>query len=190
MTATAYNDSNYECTHSWFPIYNSAQPGAYQWIPLPACDFGAPNGASPLLWMAMYGCSSLQHQDWNDMWSNFLLPMEPNIRLLLGSEEGVFLHPIFGWRFAADMNGLTTPDNSPMTIAASWYDAAGAADQQTSKSLKWRLLGLGTRHMTVSYRDDTQDGSWKTIQDTIWNWSNDISYDWLDVSLDEQQVYP
>jgi hypothetical protein len=44
--------------------------------------------------------------------------------------------------------------------------------------------------MTVSYRDDTQDGSWKTIQDTIWNWSNDISYDWLDVSLDEQQVYP
>ena len=190
MTATAFNDPDYECTHSWFPIYNSAQPGAYQWIPLPGCDFGPPNGASPLLWMAMFGCNSLQSQDWNDMWSNFLLPFPPNLRLLLGSEEGIFLHPIFGWRFAADMNGLTTPGNTPMTIASSWYDAAGAADQATSQSLKWRIIGLGTRDMTVSYRDDSQGGTWKTIQDSIWNWSNDISYDWTDVSLDEQQVYP
>ncbi len=190
MTATANTDPDYGCTHSWFPIYNSAQPGAYQWIPLPGCDFGPPNGASPLLWMAMFGCNSLQSQDWNDMWSKFLLPFPPNLRLLLGSEEGIFLHPIFGWRFAADMNGLTTPGNTPMTIAASWYDAAGAADQATSQSLKWRIIGLGTRHMTVCYRDDSQGGSWKTIQDTIWNWSSDISYDWTDVSLDEQQVYP
>jgi len=190
MTATLNIDNDYGCTHSWFPIYNSAQPGAYQWIALPGCDFGPSNGNSPLLWMALFGCNSLREEDWNDMWSKFLLPMPPNIRLLLGSEEGIFLHPIFGWRFAADLNGLTTPDNSPMTIANSWYDAAGAADQQTSKSLRWRIIGLGTRHMTVSYRDDTQDGTWKTIQDSIWNWSNDISYDWFDVSFDEQQVYP
>lgn len=188
MTATARTDSDLGCTHSWFPIYNSAQSGSYQWIPLPECDFGPPNGASPLLWMAMYGCNSLQNQDWNDMWSKFLLPMPPNIRLLLGSEEGIFVHPVFGWRFAADMNGLTTPNNTPMTIAASWYDAAAEADRQTAKSLKWKFL-MGTRHMTVSYRDNTQGGSWKTIQDSLWNWSNDISYDWFDVSLDEQQVH-
>jgi hypothetical protein len=139
--------------------------------------------------MAMFGCNSLQSQDWNDMWSKFLLPFPPNLRLLLGAPEGIFLHPIFGWRFAADMNGLTTTNNAPMTIAASWYDAAGAADQQTSKSLRWRFL-IGTRHMSVCYRDDTQGGTWRTIQDTIWSWSNDISYDWFDVSLDVQQVYP
>lgn len=189
MTATASTDPNYECTHSWFPIYNSAQPGHYQWIALPACDFGPPNGASPLLWMAMYGCNSLQNVDWNDMWSSFTLPFPPNLRLLLGSEEGIFLHPVFGWRFAADMNGLTTPDNSPMTIAASWYDASGAADQQAAKSLRYRFT-MGTRHMNVCYRDITQGGSWQTLNDTIWNWSNDISYDWFDVSLDQQQVYP
>ncbi len=190
MTATARTDSDYGCTHSWIPIYNSSQPGAYQWIALPDCDFGPPNGASPLLWMALFGCNSLRYQDWNDMWTKFLLPMPPNIRLLLGSEEGVFLHPIFGWRFAADMNGLTTPDNSPMTIAASWYDAAHVADVETAKSLRYKIVGLGTRHMTVSYRDITQGGSWKTLQDSIWNWSNDISYDWQDIYLDEQQVYP
>jgi hypothetical protein len=189
MTATSFNDSDYSCTHSWFPIYNSSQPGAYQWIALPGCDFGPPNGASPLLWMAMFGCNSLQSQDWNDMWSKFLLPFPPNLRLLLGSPDGIFLHSIFGWRFAADMNGLTTQNNTPMTIAASWYDAAGAADQQTSKSLKWRFL-MGTRHMSVCYRANSQGGTWKTIQDTIWSWSNDISYDWFDVSLDVQQVYP
>jgi hypothetical protein len=190
MTATARTDSDYGCTHSWFPIYNSSQSGSYQWIALPSCDFGPPNGASPLLWMALYGCNSLQVQDWNDMWTKFLLPFPPNLRLLLGSPDGIFIHPIFGWRFAADMNGLTTPNNIPMTIAGSWYDAASVADQATSKSLRYKILGLGTRHMTVCYRDDTQGGAWKTLQDSLWNWSGNISYDWLDVSLDEQQVYP
>lgn len=189
MTATSYTDPNFGCTHSWFPIYNSAQPGSYRWIALPACDFGPPNGASPLLWMAMYGCNSLQSRDWNDMWSKFLLPFPPNLRLLLGSEEGIFLHPIFGWQFAGDLNGSSTPGNSPMTIAASWYDAAAAADQQTAKSIKWRTIGLGTRHMSVCYRDNSSGGP-KTIADTIWSWSSNISYDWFDVSLDEQQVYP
>jgi hypothetical protein len=191
MTATAYNDPAYQCTHSWIPIYNSYRPvQAYEWLALPSLDFGPPNGASPLLWMALFGCNSLQTQDWNDMWSTFLLPMPPNLRLLLGSQEGIFIHPIFGWRFAADLNGLATPNNMPMTIADSWYDAASAADEEASKSLRRLIDPMGTRHMTVSYRDDTQGGTWKTIQDTIWNWSNDISYDWFDVSLDEQQVYP
>ena len=44
--------------------------------------------------------------------------------------------------------------------------------------------------MTAVYRDITQGGTWKTINDTIWSWGTDISYDWFDVSLDERTVYP
>ena len=181
MTATAYTDPDYSVTHSFVPIYNSKQPGRYQWLPLPGMDFGKSDGSSPLMWMALYGCNSLRDQDFNDMWTKFELPFPPNLRLLLGSEEGIFIHPVFGTRFADDLN--------TMTIVDAWCDAAGYADQQTAKSLKWRFL-MGTRHMTYAYRDDSQGGSWKTSQDTIWNWSNDISYDWYDVSFQTRQVYP
>jgi Family of unknown function (DUF6345) len=187
MTATANIDQDCACLHSWIPIYNSQQPGAYQWIGLPFVDLG--NGSSPLKWMALYGCNSLQEQDWNDMWTKFVLPMPPNLRLLLGAEEGVFIHPVFGWQFAADMNGLTTPNNVPMTILESWYDAARVADQQTARSLRFRFT-MGTRRMTVAWRDNFFGGNGRTVDDSIWNWDPDISTDWLDIYLDERQVYP
>jgi hypothetical protein len=190
MTATSGLDPNFQCQHSWIPIYDSYYPvPAYQWVPMPGIDLGPPNGASPLFWMAFYGCDSMRSLDWNDMWTKFLLPFPPNIRLLLGAEDGVFIHPIFGWQFAADMNGLTTSNNVPMTIVESWYDAARVADQQTAKSPRYGPT-MGTRRMTAVYRDITQGGTWKTINDTIWSWGTDISYDWFDVSLDERTVYP
>jgi len=179
--ATANTDPDYYVTHSFVPIYNVKQPGRYQWLPLPGMDFGKSDGSSPLMWMGLYGCYSLRDQDFIDMWTKFELPFPPNLRLLLGSEEGIFIHPVFGIRFADDLN--------TMTIVDAWCDAAGYADKQTAKSLKWRFL-MGTRHMTYAYRDDSQGGSWKTSQDSIWNWSNDISYDWYDVSFQSVQVYP
>ena len=182
MTATANIDPNYSCTHSYYPFYNSKQPGAYQWGALPGMDFGYYWGGSPLKWMALYGCNSLRYEDMNDMWTKFRLPMPPNIRLLLGSEEGVFIHPSFGGRFALDLN-------NSMTIVDAWCDAAHYADLQTSKSLRFRFT-MGTRHMSYVYRDITQEGSWRTSNDSIWNWGGDISLDWFDVSYTTRQVYP
>jgi len=163
MTATAYTDPYNYCTHSYYPVYNSKQPGAYQWI-------------------ALYGCNSLRYDDMNDMWTKFKLPMPPNLRLLLGSEDGVFIHPSFGGRFALDLN-------NSMTIVNAWCEAAGYADQQTAKSWRYRFT-MGTRRMSFVYRDDTQEGSWRTINDSIWNYGGDISLDWFDVSFTTRQVYP
>jgi hypothetical protein len=182
MTATAYTDPDYYVTHSYYPVYNTKQPGAYQWIPLPGMDFGKYDGSSPLKWMALYGCNSLRYQDIDDMWTHYTLPLPPNLRLMLGSEEGVFIHPSFGYRFAIDLN-------SSMSVVDAWCEAASYADQQTAKSLKWRFL-MGTRNMTYIYRDDTQEGSWRTISDSIWSWSGDISYDWYDITYQTRQVYP
>jgi len=120
------------------------------------------------------------------MWTKFLLPMPPNMRLLLGSEEGVFIHPVFGSRFAANMHGWTTTNGAPMTIFEAWCDAARAADTQTAKS----KLTMGTRHMTTVHRTTLMGGSWNTLNDSIWGYGGNISYDWFDVDLRKQQVYP
>ncbi len=182
MTATSYTDPDYYVTHSFFPVYNTVQPGRYQWIPLPGMDFGKNDGSSPLKWMGLYGCNSLRYEDADDMWTHFELPMPPNLRLLLGSEEGVFIHPSFGPRFADDLN-------NSMSIVDAWCEAAGYADTQTAKSLRYRFT-MGTRHMSYAYRDDSQGGSWRTISDSIWNWGSDISTDWYDINYTTRQVYP
>jgi hypothetical protein len=173
-------------------VYNSAQPGAYQWIATPNMDLGDDNGSifSKLKWMAYYGCQSFKERDYSDLWSKFLLPMPPNLRLILGSEDGVFIMPSFGSRFAASLNGWTVPGGAPMTIWNAWCDAAADTDNRMSHS-GWYRIGypIGTRSMTAIYRDDTQGGSWRTIDDSIWAWWSDISYDWFDVSLTTQQVY-
>ena len=190
MTASAYNDPNFYATVPYYPVYNSGQPGAYQWIAIPNMDLGNGSIFSKLKWMSFYGCQSFKERDYSDLWTKFLLPMPPNLRLILGSEDGVFIMPGFGSRFAADLNGWTVPGGNPMTIWQAWCDAAGVTDTAMSHT-GWYRLGypIGTRRMTCIYRDDTQGGSWRTISDSIWGWWSDISYDWFDVSFTVQQVY-
>ncbi len=192
MTASAYNDPNYYATVPYVAIYNSTQPGAYQWIALPGMDLGNGNFNSKLRWMAFYGCNALKERDYSDLWTKFLLPMPPNLRLILGSEEGVFIDPRFGPLFADNLNGWTTQDGSPMTIFAAWCDAAAYAfAKESEKWWKHNFLynAIGTRHMTAVYRDTTQGASWNTINDSIWHWGTDISFDWFDVSFTKVQVY-
>ncbi|MCX7722682.1 MAG: DUF6345 domain-containing protein [Verrucomicrobiae bacterium] len=187
MTAAARTDPNYFTTHSYYPVYSSYQPGAYQWIPLPAMDFGNGSINSKLRWMAIYGCNSLRQQDFIDLWAKFLLPMPPNLRLLLGAETGVYMHPIFGWRFAANLHGWTSGGN-PMTIKDAWYDASAVAHAESAKTWKvWKRPG--TTVMTVVYRDTTQGGTWNTLNDRIWQWGTGVSLDWFDISLDSATVY-
>jgi hypothetical protein len=142
--------------------------------------------------MAFYGCNALKERDYSDLWTKFLLPMPPNLRLILGSEEGVFIDPRFGPLFADNLNGWTTQDGSPMTIFAAWCDAAAYAfAKESEKWWKHNFLynAIGTRHMTAVYRDTTQGASWNTINDSIWHWGTDISFDWFDVSFTKVQVY-
>ncbi|MEI7733099.1 MAG: hypothetical protein WCO56_26240 [Verrucomicrobiota bacterium] len=187
MTATA-NNSWLTCTHSYFPLYNSdIDPTAIDWLPLPQMNFGGTPG-STLKWMALYGCNSLRVQDFNDMWSKFLLPMPYNLRLLLGSEDGVFIAPSFGFRLAGNLHGFTN-NGTPMTIANAWYAAAQYVDIEMSKSWRFKFI-MNTRTMTVGYRSTTMGGSWNTLNDSIWSYGGNISYDWFDESIDQLQVFP
>lgn len=192
MATSAYEDPNYYATVSYVPIYNSSQPGGYQWIALPGMDFGNGGVYSKLRWIAFYGCNVLNERDYIDQWTKFLVPMPPNLRLILGSEEGIFVDPRFGPLFADNMNGWTTQNGQPMSIFNAWCDAASFAFAMENKKFKHRLplWGLGTRHSTAIYRDTTQGGSWDTLSDSIWSWGTDVSYDWFDVSFYSQQVFP
>src|SRR5262249_26977935 len=105
MTASSRNDPNYFATVPYYATYNSTQPGAYQWLPLPGMDLGNGSIFSKLKWISFYGCQSLKQRDYNDLWSKFLLPMPPNLRLILGAEDGVYIDGRFGALFADDMNG-------------------------------------------------------------------------------------
>ena len=192
MTASAWDDPNYYSTVPYWAVYNTSQPGAYQWIALPGMDLGNDYGgtASKLKWIGFYGCQSLKYRDFDNLWWSFQLPMPPNLRLILGAEDGVWVCELFGSRFASNLNGWTTDDGSPMTIFNAWSDAATQADILWSHSGWYRLWPLGTRRVSVVYRDITQDGSWQTIRDSIWGWWSDVSYDWYDVSFTEVQAYP
>lgn len=189
MSASVNSNPDFGSTTPYFPVYASYQPGAYQWIALPEMDFGNGGSSSHLRWMAMYGCQSLIERDYSDLWSKFLLPMPPNMRLILGSEDGIYITPMFGNRLSDNLNGWTT--GTPMTIWDSWCEAATQADIIWDKSGWNKLPGIniGTRHMTAIYRDNSQGGSWRTINDSIWGWQTDISFDWFDVSFVKVQVY-
>jgi hypothetical protein len=187
MTA-ALNTSSYGATHSWLPLYNSdVSTATYTWCALPQFDLGQIGSPDTLKWMALYGCNSLRQQDFSDMWTKFLLPMPPNLRLLLGSETGVYIQPFFGWRFAANLHGWNSGGN-PMTIRDAWNDASAVAHTEAGKARRpW--LRPGTTVMSVVYRSTTQGGSWNTLNDKIWQWGTDISYDWFDISYASATVY-
>ena len=44
--------------------------------------------------------------------------------------------------------------------------------------------------MTTVHRTTLMGGSWNTLNDSIWGYGGNISYDWFDVDLRKQQVYP
>jgi hypothetical protein len=191
MTASRDEDEDFGYAHvPYIPFYKSTTTvQRYDWIGLPGMDLGNGNIFSKLRWLALYGCNSLPVTHFDDMWTKFVLPMPPNLRLILGAEDGVYLHPIFGSQFAANLHGWNDPDGIPMTIPDAWYAAGHAAHAATARSLRYRFI-IGMRRMTVAYRSTTQGGSWSTFNDSIWNWGTDISFDWFDVSIDRVQVYP
>lgn len=188
-------------SHSYYPFWNPTYASSlggtlrsYDWITLPQMDFGqsdAPlGGPSPLMWMCLYGCNSARAQDVNDMWTKFLLPFPPNLRLLLGSASRVQIAPVFGTTFGDDLNGLSAASQgSPMSIVDSWYDAARAACLQARASRDPRKWPSACT-MSVVYRDETIWGDPTTYGDSIWSFQQDPSQDWTDIGWETRGVYP
>ncbi|MGH7953391.1 MAG: DUF6345 domain-containing protein, partial [Limisphaerales bacterium] len=144
-----------------------------------------------LKWMCLYGCNSLRLNDVNDMWTKFLLPMPPNIHVLLGSDSKVYIVASFGSQFADDLNGVSSASGgSPMTLISSWYDAGKVAHQAAAHSRN-PFKRPGTVVLSAAFRDsDYESGEPGTASDTIWNYPSDYNVDWTAIDWQSQQVYP
>lgn len=198
---TAANSTPSGASHSYYPFWNptySTPLGgttmSYSWIGLPEMDFGQSasilGGPSYLKWMGLYGCNSLRLSDVNDMWTKFLLPMPPNMRVLLGSDSTVYIAPDFGSALADNLNGLNPLSlGSPMTVIESWYDAGNKACAQANKTRN-PFKRPGPTTLTAVFRDPSIFGDPGTANDTIWSYPTDINLDWVDIDWDSRPVWP
>lgn len=188
-------------SHAYYPFWNptlaSSRGGtwrSYSWIGVPEMDFGQSatilGGPSFLKWMGLYGCNSLRIADVNDMWTKFLLPMPPNVHVLLGSGGTVYISPDFGNALADNMNGRSTiSQGNPMTVIESWFDAGTKACAQANTTRN-PLKRPGQTTLTAVFRNNSIFGDPGTEADTIWNYSGSINQDWTDIDWDSRSVWP
>jgi len=184
---------------SYFPFWNpkDASPlggtlRSYSWVALPEMDFGQSvsviGGSAPLKWMGLYGCNSLRLTDVNDMWTKFLLPFPPNLRVLLGSDNSVYIVPEMGSRFADNMNGSSpASQGTPMTVIDSWYNA-GTVAHQIAASTRNPFKRPGEVRLTAVFRA-SGDGLSGTHGDTIWNYPPSINLDYTSIQWEQNVVH-
>lgn len=191
------NTTPFAASMCYYPFWDSGvsglggNPNAYGWIAMAEMDFGSwmfqHNQWSPLKWVGIYGCNSLRLNDVNDMWTKFLLPMPPNLRILLGSDTAVYIVPEFGSRFADNMNGVSN-QGVPMSVIQSWYNAGTLAHTIAGRSRN-PFKRPGTIFMSAVYRSSGGGGA-GTGGDTIWSYPWSYNTDWTDITWGRQQVYP
>jgi len=104
---------------TYTPIYRTGV-NAYDWVRMSEFDFGG--GPVGLRWMGIYACNMLYYDNAQDMWDKGVLPMNPNLHILLAEESSVFMYPTFGRKWASYMNG--GEDGVKHTIIESWNSAS------------------------------------------------------------------
>jgi hypothetical protein len=104
----------------YFPITSRTSA---QWLRMSDMNLGGA-GTNGLKWMALIGCRSLYHTDWNNMQFNGVYPYNSNLHLLLGADTDSATSATLLQRWARYMNFGTSTNYSPLTIRAAWYQAA------------------------------------------------------------------
>jgi hypothetical protein len=117
------------CNQMYFPITSGTSA---QWLRMSDMDFGG-DGANGLRWMAIKGCHSLYHTDWDSMQYYGIYPYNSNLHLLLGADTDSFTSATLLQLWARYMNWGTSTNYSPQTIRAAWYQAA----QDAYKNVKF-----------------------------------------------------
>ncbi len=110
------------CLQMYFPI---TAGGSAQYLRMSEMNFGS-SGTNGLKWMTLWGCFSLQTDNWQNMQAAGVQPYNSNLHLLLGADTLIFTdsHLLGYW---AKFMTVGQTANSPMTIRAAWYTAARKA---------------------------------------------------------------
>ena len=147
-----------------YPLYNTANPDGYTWIPDGEMRFGSPY----LKWMAYYGCNVLTRSRWfGGAKDHFIWPLNPSLNLYLATGSTIYMYDEMGRLWAKGMQGEL--NGTPMTIASAWVEAGRRAHEAENVSRQKRgiaLIGFTIR-MSYLYWDARQEGGAYTIQDRL-----------------------
>ena len=103
--------------------YAIASGGSGQYLRLSEMNLGG-GGAGGLKWFAILACNSLQDFNWDDMQNNIgVYPYNGNLHLLLGTDSIITTSSVILQYWAMYMN-FGRSSFSPLTLRASWYQAA------------------------------------------------------------------
>lgn len=107
------------CFQMYFPI---ASGTSSEYLRMSEMKFGGAD-TNGLKWMALFGCHTLYHVNWNSMQNAGVKPYNSNLRLLLGTDTNVAIEPSVGALWAQYMIKGDGTTSGPMQIKTAWYKA-------------------------------------------------------------------
>ncbi len=156
------------CLQMYYPI-TSGSSGQY--LRLSEMNLGG-SGSNGLKWFAILACNSLQDFNWDDMQNNIgVYPYNGNLHLLLGTDSVNSSSSVILQYWAMYMN-FGRGSFSPLTLRASWYQAARDAysGHNYANTVKFAVAGdaacmndyVQTNHYTPP------QGSWTYESTQVW----------------------
>ena len=110
------------CPLAAYPLYNTANPGGYTWVPDGEMKFGS----QYLKWMAYYGCNALTHARWyGGARDRFIWPLNPRLNVYLATGSTIYMYDEMGRLWAKGLQGEF--DGVPMTLINAWKEAGKRA---------------------------------------------------------------
>ncbi len=131
---TDYTVGSAGCMQMYFPI--TAGTGA-AYLRMSEMNLGGA-GTNGLKWMALLGCHTLYHVNWETMQDSGIKPYNSNLRLLLGTDTDVAVEPSVGSLWAEYM--LKGTNGIPLKIKEAWYTAGRNAYQEGVKFTDYSSL--------------------------------------------------
>jgi hypothetical protein len=126
--------------------------------------------------MGIFACNMLYRDNALDMYNKGVLPMNPNLHILLGEETSIFMYPEFGRLWSSFMNG--GEDGVKHTVIDSWVSASEKAHKVPG------VVPSGhTVIMTCAYWPDC-------VNDKLILYTDNSSTDPSEILFHREQVFP
>ncbi len=116
--STGTEDDNIRYTYCWL--------GGNNYVRLSDMDFGS-DGTNGLKWMTIYACNILKSANYNSMNSNFKIPVNENLHLLLGPSSFTYAFDGFGKHYAENLvyytNSIINAFNNAAIYEANYHSS-------------------------------------------------------------------
>jgi len=158
---------------TYMPIYRTGV-NAYDWVRMSEFDFGG--GPGGLRWVGIYACNMLSYLNAQDMYNKGVLPINPNLHILLAEETSIHMYPTFGQKWASYMNG--GEGGGKRTVIDGWILAS-----QVVHAVPGVVPAGHTVTMSCAYWPDCRN-------DSLFSYTNNDLDDPSEILFRRVQVFP